>query len=69
MFMLLVYLVHSITVYVFLSADIDMHYLLFFRTLLHINFLAPLIMLLLWVKPITKDYITNPTFGKDSVPL
>lgn len=40
-----------------------------FRTLLHINFLAPLIMVLLWVKPITKDCITNPTFGKDSVPL
>uniref|UniRef100_A0A672P1X4 Transmembrane protein 161B n=1 Tax=Sinocyclocheilus grahami TaxID=75366 RepID=A0A672P1X4_SINGR len=39
------------------------------QTLLHINFLAPLIMVLLWVKPITKDYIMNPTFGKDSVPL
>ncbi|KAI7812407.1 transmembrane protein 161B isoform X1 [Triplophysa rosa] len=39
------------------------------QTLLHINFLAPLIMVLLWVKPITKDYMTNPTFGKDGVPL
>ncbi|XP_051969642.1 transmembrane protein 161B-like isoform X2 [Xyrauchen texanus] len=39
------------------------------QTLLHINFLAPLIMVLLWVKPITKDYISNPTFGKDNVPL
>lgn len=39
------------------------------RTLLHINFLAPLIMVLLWVKPITKDYILNPTLGKESVPL
>ncbi|KTF91722.1 hypothetical protein cypCar_00012623 [Cyprinus carpio] len=39
------------------------------QTLLHINFLAPLIMVLLWVKPITKDYLMNPTFGKDSVPL
>uniref|UniRef100_W5M1C5 Transmembrane protein 161B n=1 Tax=Lepisosteus oculatus TaxID=7918 RepID=W5M1C5_LEPOC len=39
------------------------------QTLLHINFLAPLIMVLLWVKPITKDYIMNPTLGKESVPL
>lgn len=41
----------------------------FCRTLLHINFLSPLIMVLLWVKPITKDYIMNPTLGKESVPL
>ncbi|KAF4074416.1 hypothetical protein AMELA_G00239140 [Ameiurus melas] len=39
------------------------------QTLLHINFLAPLIMVLLWVKPITKDYVMNPMLGKDSVPL
>ncbi|XP_062874065.1 transmembrane protein 161B [Trichomycterus rosablanca] len=39
------------------------------QTLLHINFLAPLIMILLWVKPITKDYIMNPTLEKESVPL
>uniref|UniRef100_A0A8C9W6M4 Transmembrane protein 161B n=1 Tax=Scleropages formosus TaxID=113540 RepID=A0A8C9W6M4_SCLFO len=39
------------------------------QTLLHINFLAPLIMVLLWVKPITKDYIMNPTLSKESVPL
>ncbi|XP_068941173.1 transmembrane protein 161B isoform X2 [Petaurus breviceps papuanus] len=39
------------------------------QTLLHINFLAPLFMVLLWVKPITKDYIMNPTLGKESVPL
>ncbi|KAJ8380607.1 hypothetical protein SKAU_G00013850, partial [Synaphobranchus kaupii] len=39
------------------------------QTLLHINFLAPLIMVLLWVKPITKDYLMNPTLGKESVPL
>ncbi|KAM9446179.1 transmembrane protein 161B isoform 1-T2 [Clarias gariepinus] len=39
------------------------------QTLLHINFLAPLIMVLLWVKPITKDYIMNPTLGKESLPL
>ncbi|XP_059403704.1 transmembrane protein 161B-like isoform X2 [Carassius carassius] len=39
------------------------------QILLHINFLAPLIMVLLWVKPITKDYLMNPTFGKDSVPF
>ncbi|KAG8598406.1 hypothetical protein GDO81_002602 [Engystomops pustulosus] len=37
--------------------------------LLHINFLSPLLMMLLWVKPITKDYIMNPPLGKDSVPL
>lgn len=39
------------------------------QTLLHINFLAPLIMVLLWVKPITKDYFLNPSLGKDSTPL
>uniref|UniRef100_A0A6Q2WZM9 Transmembrane protein 161B n=1 Tax=Esox lucius TaxID=8010 RepID=A0A6Q2WZM9_ESOLU len=39
------------------------------QTLLHINFLAPLIMVLLWVKPITKDYFLNPTLGKESMPL
>ncbi|XP_008101220.2 transmembrane protein 161B isoform X2 [Anolis carolinensis] len=39
------------------------------KTLLHINFLAPLLMVLLWVKPITKDYIMNPPLGKESVPL
>ncbi|XP_043826040.1 transmembrane protein 161B isoform X3 [Dromiciops gliroides] len=39
------------------------------QTLLHINFLAPLFMVLLWVKPITKDYIMHPTLGKESVPL
>ncbi|CAI9574771.1 unnamed protein product [Staurois parvus] len=37
--------------------------------LLHINFLSPLLMVLLWVKPITKDYILNPPLGKESVPL
>ncbi|XP_027889836.1 transmembrane protein 161B isoform X1 [Xiphophorus couchianus] len=41
----------------------------FTQTLLYINFLSPLIMVLLWVKPITKDYILNPTLGKQSVPL
>ncbi|XP_069081016.1 transmembrane protein 161B [Pleurodeles waltl] len=39
------------------------------QILLHLNFLAPLLMVLLWVKPITKDYIMNPTMGKESVPL
>ncbi|XP_054041025.1 transmembrane protein 161B isoform X1 [Rissa tridactyla] len=39
------------------------------QTLLHINFLAPLFMVLLWVKPIAKDYIMNPPLGKESVPL
>ncbi|KAG9488026.1 hypothetical protein GDO78_007689 [Eleutherodactylus coqui] len=37
--------------------------------LLHINFLSPLLMVLLWVKPITKDYILNPPLGKESVAL
>lgn len=41
----------------------------FCRFLLHINFLSPLLMVLLWVKPITKDYILNPPLGKESVPL
>ncbi|NWS92097.1 T161B protein, partial [Toxostoma redivivum] len=39
------------------------------RTLLHINFLSPLLMVLLWVKPITKDYIMNPPLGKETVSL
>ncbi|XP_062368593.1 transmembrane protein 161B isoform X2 [Cinclus cinclus] len=39
------------------------------QTLLHINFLAPLFMVLLWVKPITKDYIMSPPLGKESIPL
>ncbi|KAM5193444.1 transmembrane protein 161B isoform 1-T3 [Mantella aurantiaca] len=39
------------------------------QLLLHINFLSPLLMVLLWVKPITKDYILNPPLGKESVPL
>ncbi|XP_059825333.1 transmembrane protein 161B isoform X1 [Hypanus sabinus] len=39
------------------------------QTLLHVNFLSPLIMVLLWVKPITKDYIMNPPLGKESIPL
>ncbi|XP_062068414.1 transmembrane protein 161B isoform X3 [Lepus europaeus] len=39
------------------------------QTLLHINFLAPLFMVLLWVKPITKDYIMNPPLGKENIPL
>uniref|UniRef100_H3B671 Transmembrane protein 161B n=1 Tax=Latimeria chalumnae TaxID=7897 RepID=H3B671_LATCH len=39
------------------------------QILLHINFLAPLIMVLLWVKPITRDYIMSPPLGKESVPL
>lgn len=39
------------------------------QTLLHINFLAPLLMVLLWVKPIIKDYIMNPPLGKENVPL
>lgn len=45
------------------------YFLRTFRTLLHINFLAPLFMVLLWVKPITKDYIMNPPLGKENVPL
>ncbi|KAM4710488.1 transmembrane protein 161B [Discoglossus pictus] len=36
---------------------------------LHINFLAPLLIVLLWVKPITKDYVLNPPLAKESVPL
>ncbi|XP_078070937.1 transmembrane protein 161B isoform X3 [Mustelus asterias] len=39
------------------------------QTLFHINFLSPLIIVLLWVKPITKDYIMNPSLGKESIPL
>ncbi|XP_068422470.1 transmembrane protein 161B isoform X2 [Clinocottus analis] len=41
----------------------------FTQSLLHINFLSPLIMVLLWVKPITKDYLINPTLAKENVPL
>uniref|UniRef100_A0A2K5KIA9 Transmembrane protein 161B n=1 Tax=Cercocebus atys TaxID=9531 RepID=A0A2K5KIA9_CERAT len=39
------------------------------QTLLHISFLAHLFMVLLWVKPVTQDYIMNPTLGEESIPL
>uniref|UniRef100_A0A2K5IUC1 Uncharacterized protein n=1 Tax=Colobus angolensis palliatus TaxID=336983 RepID=A0A2K5IUC1_COLAP len=39
------------------------------QTLLHISFLAHLFVVLLWVKPVTKDYIMNPTLGEESIPL
>uniref|UniRef100_A0A2I3H0R0 Transmembrane protein 161B n=1 Tax=Nomascus leucogenys TaxID=61853 RepID=A0A2I3H0R0_NOMLE len=39
------------------------------QTLLHISFLAHLFMVLLWVKPVTKDYIMNPTLGEESITL
>ncbi|NXP37588.1 T161B protein, partial [Leiothrix lutea] len=51
------------------SSLVPSFFLFFFRTLLHINFLAPLFMVLLWVKPITKDYIMSPPLGKESIPL
>ncbi|KAF3850953.1 hypothetical protein F7725_012725 [Dissostichus mawsoni] len=41
----------------------------FTQTLLHINFLSPLIMVLLWVRPITKDYLINPYLEKENLPL
>ncbi|KAK1891948.1 Transmembrane protein 161B [Dissostichus eleginoides] len=41
----------------------------FTQTLLHLNFLSPLIMVLLWVRPITKDYLINPYLEKENLPL
>ncbi|XP_072338393.1 transmembrane protein 161A isoform X2 [Scyliorhinus torazame] len=37
--------------------------------LLHANFLSPIIILLLWVKPITRDFVMNTPFGKEKMEL
>ncbi|XP_067872170.1 transmembrane protein 161A isoform X2 [Heterodontus francisci] len=39
------------------------------QILLHTNFLSPVIMLLLWVKPITRDFIMSTPLGKEKVQL
>lgn len=39
------------------------------RILLHISFLSPLLVLVLWVKPIARDFLANAPMGKTTVTL
>ncbi|KAG7514275.1 hypothetical protein JOB18_029567 [Solea senegalensis] len=39
------------------------------QILLHISFLSPVIILLLWVKPIARDFLANAPMGKTSITL
>ncbi|MGH0155409.1 UNVERIFIED_CONTAM: hypothetical protein FKN15_059173 [Acipenser sinensis] len=39
------------------------------QILLHASFLSPVIVVLLWVKPITRDFLQNAPLGKQSVTL
>lgn len=39
------------------------------RILLHMSFLSPVIVLVLWVKPIARDFLANAPMGKTSVTL
>ena len=37
--------------------------------LLHVTFISPLILTALWVKPLSRDYLTERTFGGIDKPL
>lgn len=39
------------------------------QVLLHISFLSPVIVLVLWVKPIARDFLANAPMGKTSITL
>lgn len=39
------------------------------RALLHMSFLSPVIVLVLWVKPIARDFLANAPMGKTSITL
>uniref|UniRef100_UPI00398E315A transmembrane protein 161A isoform X1 n=1 Tax=Pristiophorus japonicus TaxID=55135 RepID=UPI00398E315A len=39
------------------------------QILLHANFLSPIIVLLLWLKPITRDFVMNTPLGKEKMQL
>ncbi|XP_051894104.1 transmembrane protein 161A [Pristis pectinata] len=39
------------------------------QILLYVNFLLPVAVLLLWVKPISRDFVINAPFGKEKVQL
>lgn len=39
------------------------------RILLHMSFLSPVIVLVLWVKPIARDFLANAPMGKTSVTM
>lgn len=39
------------------------------RILLHASFLSPVIVVLLWVKPIARDFLGNAPMGKTTVTL
>lgn len=42
---------------------------LFCRILLHMSFLSPVMVLVLWVKPIARDFLANAPMGKTSITL
>uniref|UniRef100_A0AAY4EE75 Transmembrane protein 161A n=1 Tax=Denticeps clupeoides TaxID=299321 RepID=A0AAY4EE75_9TELE len=39
------------------------------QVLLHISFLSPLVILILWVKPIARDFLANAPMGKTTITL
>ncbi|XP_037105899.1 transmembrane protein 161A [Syngnathus acus] len=39
------------------------------RFLLHVSFLSPVVMLILWVKPMARDFLANAPMGKNSITL
>uniref|UniRef100_A0A8C8HXF3 Transmembrane protein 161A n=1 Tax=Oncorhynchus tshawytscha TaxID=74940 RepID=A0A8C8HXF3_ONCTS len=41
----------------------------FIQILLHISFLAPVVVIVLWIKPIARDFLGNAPMGKTSVTL
>ncbi|KAG5276167.1 hypothetical protein AALO_G00128610 [Alosa alosa] len=41
----------------------------FVKALLHISFLSPLLVIVLWVKPIARDFLANAPMGKTTVTL
>lgn len=40
-----------------------------YRILLHVSFLSPVVVLLLWIKPMARDFLANAPMGKTSVTL
>lgn len=39
------------------------------RILLHMSFLSPIIVVILWIKPIARDFLANAPFGKTTITL
>ena len=40
-----------------------------YRMCLHIGFLSPVVIVLLWIKPIARDFLANAPMGKTSITL